>query len=118
MGASCKMASQRCSSILVMEGDEVIGIWTEKDALKHDFSSADNGLVAISELMSSPDKAIPASMPLEEVSSEFRKDGFRHYLVQDDSGRRLGIISQTDVVLNTAWNTTWCRAVSAALFTQ
>lgn len=26
MGASCKMASQRCSSILVMEGDEVIGI--------------------------------------------------------------------------------------------
>lgn len=99
MGASCKMASQRCSSILVMEGDEVIGIWTEKDALKHDFSSADNGLVAISKLMSSPVKAIPASMPLEEVSSEFRKDGFRHYLVQDDSGRRLGIISQTDVVL-------------------
>lgn len=33
--------------------------------------------------MSSPVKSVPDTMSLEEVSSAFRKDGFRHDLVED-----------------------------------
>jgi len=97
--ASRKMAELRFSSILVLDGDEVIGIWTEKDSLKHDFSKYQSSQIPISEVMSSPVKSVLSTMTLEEVSSEFRKDGFRHYLVVDSTGKRLGIISQTDVVL-------------------
>jgi len=97
--ATRKMAAQRCSSILILDNDQVLGIWTENDALKHDFSKIKSHQTAISEVMSSPVKSVPDTLSLEEVSSEFRRDGFRHYLVEDAQGQRLGIISQTDVVL-------------------
>jgi len=94
------MAKNACSSILVMENDIVLGIWTERDAINFDFSSEKNAQTFVSEVMRSPVKSVKSSLTLEAVSEKFRIDGHRHYLVEDQAGDLIGIISQTDVVLN------------------
>ena len=96
--AAVKMAERKCSAILVIEDNEIIGIWTEKDALKFDFSSSDARSTTISEGMSSPIICVNENMSLEEVSLKFKRDGVRHYVVTDDDGNQQGIISQTDVI--------------------
>jgi diguanylate cyclase (GGDEF)-like protein/PAS domain S-box-containing protein len=96
--AAVKMAERKCSAILVTVDDEIIGIWTERDALKFDFSSSDARSATISEGMSSPVICVNENMSLEEVSLKFKKDGVRHYVVTDDHDKQQGIISQTDVI--------------------
>jgi len=96
--AAVKMAERNCSAILITVGDEIIGIWTERDVLKFDFSSPDARSKPVSEGMSSPVICVNENASLEEVSLKFKKDGVRHYVVTDDHGKQRGIISQTDVI--------------------
>lgn len=96
--AAVKMAERNCSAILIAVDDEIIGIWTERDVLKFDFSSPDARSTPISEGMSSPVICVNENVSLEEVSLKFRKDGVRHYVVIDDHGKQQGIVSQTDVI--------------------
>ncbi len=96
--AAVKMAERNCSAILIAVNDEIIGIWTERDALKFDFSSPEARSTPISEGMSSPVICVNENVSLEEVSLKFKKDGVRHYIVIDDHGKQRGIISQTDVI--------------------
>jgi CBS domain-containing protein len=96
--AAVKMAERNCSAILVMAGDEIIGIWTERDVLRFDFSSPDARAKPVSEDMSSPVICVNENASLEEVSLKFKKDGVCHYVVIDEHGKQQGIISQTDVV--------------------
>ena len=96
--AAIKMAERDCSAILIAVDDEIIGIWTERDALKFDFSSTEARSTPVSEAMSSPVICVNENVSLEEVSLKFKKDGVRHYVVTDDHGKQKGIISQTDVI--------------------
>ncbi|MDI1276958.1 EAL domain-containing protein [Methylobacter sp.] len=96
--AAVKMAERNCSAILIAVDDEIIGIWTERDVLKFDFSSADARSTPVSEGMSSPVICVNENVSLEEVSLKFKKDGVRHYVVTDDQGKQQGIISQADVI--------------------
>jgi diguanylate cyclase (GGDEF)-like protein/PAS domain S-box-containing protein len=96
--AAVKMTEQKCSAILIVADSEIIGIWTERDALKFDFSVPDARSKPVSESMSSPVICVNENVSLEEVSLKFKKDGVRHYVVIDDHGKQQGIISQTDVI--------------------
>lgn len=96
--AAVKMAERNCSAILIEVGNEIIGIWTERDVLKFDFSSPDERSRPVSEGMSSPVICVNENESLEEVSLKFKKDGVRHYVVTDDRGKQQGIISRTDVI--------------------
>ncbi|MGZ8175502.1 MULTISPECIES: EAL domain-containing protein [Methylobacter] len=96
--AAVKMVGRNCSAILIAVDDEIIGIWTERDVLKFDFSSPDARSTPVSEGMSSPVICVNENASLEEVSLKFKKDGVRHYVVIDDHGKQRGIISQTDVI--------------------
>lgn len=98
--AAERMSSARYSSIIVSDGSGAIGIWTERDALAIDFSSDEALNQPISEVMSHPVKSIPHDISLQSVASRFLSDGVRHYLVVDDDSAPVGVISQTDVVLN------------------
>ncbi|MHB8787863.1 MAG: EAL domain-containing protein [Thauera sp.] len=98
--AARRMSERRVSSILVVEGDAVLGIWTERDALAVDFDNPATFALAVSEAMSAPVRTVPASTPLHELTVRFREEHLRHLLVVDEAGRRLGIVSQSDVVLN------------------
>ncbi len=94
-----KMTKSKRSSILVVDNDEVLGIWSEHEALLHDFSIPLQAYRTVNEVMSSPVKQISGEMNLPEVTERFHLDGFRHYLAVDEQGQRLGIISYTDVVM-------------------
>lgn len=94
------MSESGCSSIIVTEGEKPVGIWTERDALAIDFSSESVLNSPVSTVMSQPVKSIPAETTLQEVASRFLEQGIRHYLVASDEGTPLGVVSQTDVVLN------------------
>ncbi len=96
--AAVKMAERNCSAILIMVGDEIAGIWTERDVLRFDFSSPDARSTPVSKGMSSPVICVNENESLEGVSLKFKKDGVCHYVVTDDHGKCQGIISQTDVI--------------------
>lgn len=98
--AAQQMANERVSSILVVEDGQLLGLWTERDALALDFSSAENFNRPIREVMSSPVKTIARETRLHELSNRFRSDKVRHYVVVDEQQRHCGVVTQTDVVHN------------------
>lgn len=98
--AAREMRVHRCSSIVVMEEGRVVGIWTERDALAMNFSRKEEMHVPIRERMSSPVMTVHYQLPASEVAIRFLEDGVRRYLVVDDRGEPVGIITQSDVVLS------------------
>jgi diguanylate cyclase (GGDEF)-like protein/PAS domain S-box-containing protein len=83
-----------------MDNAAAVGIWTERDALAIDFSDASSFARPIREVMSSPVRSVQAGTLLQDVALRFRKEHVRHYLVTGVDGDCLGVVSQTDVVLN------------------
>ncbi|CAM5286497.1 EAL domain-containing protein [Thauera mechernichensis] len=98
--AAALMSERRVSSVIVVEGGEAVGIWTERDALAVDMSDPAAFTRPLREVMSAPLRTVPASFRLHELTVRFREEHVRHYLVVDDDGRRMGVVSQSDVVLN------------------
>ncbi|MGM0593843.1 MAG: EAL domain-containing protein [Pseudomonadota bacterium] len=98
--AAERMSEAGCSSIIVTEAGRAVGIWTERDALRIDFRSTAALSASVSEVMSSPVQSVHADATMQEVASRFLDEGMRHYLVVDDGDNHLGVVSQTDVVLN------------------
>ncbi len=98
--AAAAMQARRCSSILVVDGESPLGIWTERDALSAELDTPNMLDAPIREVMSTPVITIAGSMLLREVAPYMRGHGLRHLLVVDANQQPLGILSQTDVVLH------------------
>ncbi|MDV2856793.1 EAL domain-containing protein [Oceanimonas sp. CAM02] len=97
--AAERMASRRCSSILVLEHNVAVGIWTERDSLKLDLSTSASLDVPIRKVMSQPVRSLPQTTPVKEVEQWFRNHQCRHLLITDDNGLPAGMVSQTDIAL-------------------
>lgn len=97
--AAERMAHRRCSSMLIMQNETAIGIWTEHDSLRLDFNDLASLQRPISEVMSSPVSCVALSARASEVAQRFNDEAVRHLLVTDNLGRPQGIISQTDIAL-------------------
>ena len=96
---AARMASRRCSSMLVMEKDIAIGIWTEHDSLHLDFNDPDSLRRPIHEVMSSPVRSVDLNARASDIAAHFNEQALRHLLVVDNLGRPQGIVSQTDIAL-------------------
>ena len=98
--AARRMAETRCGSIIVMnETGEALGIWTETDALKVDFSDEKSCRQPISEVMSQPVVTLTGEMTVHDATGVFRKNNIRHALVSDGK-QYLGVVSVTDIIFN------------------
>ncbi|CCG43015.1 EAL domain-containing protein [Magnetospirillum molischianum] len=97
--AARRMSVARCSSILVVEAGRPVGIWTERDSLSVDLSDPTALTRPISAVMSAPIKTIHQHATVGDAGILFRLEGVRHLVVIDDSGRAIGIVSQTDVIM-------------------
>ena len=93
------MSQARRSAILVIAAGSPVGIWTEHDALALDLTDPAGLSQPIAAVMSTPIKTIPHHATIGEAGVLFRLEGVRHLVVVDDSGRAIGLIGQTDVVL-------------------
>jgi diguanylate cyclase (GGDEF)-like protein/PAS domain S-box-containing protein len=98
--AACLMVENHCGSILIQVDGQAVGIWTEQDALALGIAAPEAARAPISQFMSSPVKTLPGNADLGEAAMRFREGKVRHLLVVDAAGQPLGIVSQTDIVIN------------------
>lgn len=98
--AARRMTAARCSSIVVREGERVIGIWTERDALAADFTGGNGAGTAIREVMNAPVLTLTGHTSVGEAAAQFEQHRIRHFIVVDADEHPIGLISQSDVVLN------------------
>ncbi|WP_172840411.1 CBS domain-containing protein [Solemya pervernicosa gill symbiont] len=79
------MRENSCSSIVIVEENEAVGIWTEKDALAIDFSNEASFSLPIRVVMSSPIASVAAGESMHNVALRFQQQGLRHPLTAMDS---------------------------------
>ena len=98
--AAARMSETSVSSILITDGDDVIGIWTEHDALAINFADPDEFNKPVGTVMSAPVLSLPGNTDVGEAAMKLRATGKRHFLVTGDGNKPIGILSQTDLALN------------------
>ncbi|WP_114418366.1 EAL domain-containing protein [Marinospirillum perlucidum] len=93
-----RMRRASVSCILVMQQDEILGIWSEGDTRRLDFGRSDLLTTPISELMSSPVFSIEYDALLSQAASLMKTKQVRRILVLDQAGKPLGMLTQSDIV--------------------
>tara|TARA_R110002167_G_scaffold32668_1_gene105595 strand:- start:3415 stop:5934 length:2520 start_codon:yes stop_codon:yes gene_type:complete len=96
--AAMKIREKNTSSILIEDNEKVIGIWTEADSKKLNFSDINYYDSPIYKFMSAPVITINEQMPLQEIIMTFHRHRVRHLLVVNSEKLTLGIVSQSDVI--------------------
>ena len=92
------MAYKNVGALLVMEGEHVIGIFSERDyARKVILQGKASRTTTVMDVMSSPPICIEPGKFLNECMVVMRKNHIRHLPVMDH-GRLLGIVSINDIV--------------------
>jgi diguanylate cyclase (GGDEF)-like protein/PAS domain S-box-containing protein len=93
------MQKNGCSSILVMENNVPIGIWTERDSLRLDISSLAIFDHPVRDFMRFPVKSILEDISIGAAAVRFKEEKVRHLLVVNANDKPVGIITQTDVII-------------------
>jgi CBS domain-containing protein len=97
--AANKMISANVGSLIVMRGEDPIGILTERDLVKKIIAKvADPTVVKVGDIMSSPLIEIPPDSSLREAAVLMLKSGVKRLPVISDKGKLVGIITDTDLV--------------------
>jgi CBS domain-containing protein len=92
------MNQHKLGALVVMDGEQVVGIFTERDVLRRVVGEGRNprstsvGLVMTNEVI-----CVPPDTDIEEVSTIMQQRRVRHLPVCDDSGQLHGMISIGDV---------------------
>jgi CBS domain-containing protein len=94
--AATLMGERRAGSALVMEGDQLLGIFTERDivrALGQHFDAAGH---PVSEWMTADPITVPPDTPVREALERMISGGFRHLPVVDEEAV-IGVVSMRDL---------------------
>jgi CBS domain-containing protein len=94
--AATLMGERRAGSALVMEGDRLLGIFTERDivrALGQHFDAAGH---AVSEWMTADPITVPPDTPVRDALERMISGGFRHLPVVDEEAV-VGVVSMRDL---------------------
>jgi CBS domain-containing protein len=94
--AAERMWRQQTGSLLVAEGDELIGIITERDLLRAVALGADPDKTTVDEAMTAPVFTVTPDMLLQDAAREMAARWIRHLPVVAD-GQILGVVSMRDV---------------------
>jgi len=94
--AATVMGTRRVGSALVMDGDELIGIFTERDILRALAGDFDAPGHQVSGSMTRNPRTVDPATDVGEALDTMLQHGFRHFPVMDD-GRVIGIVSMRDL---------------------
>jgi CBS domain-containing protein len=94
--AAAKMWKQQTGSLLVMDGDDLVGIITERDVLKAVAQGVRPQDVRISEVMSKDLVTVGPGTSLREAAKVMADRWIRHLPVLD-GGKLVGVLSQRDL---------------------
>lgn len=93
------MAQHGIGALLVMQGDEIAGIFTERDyARKVALAGRTSGDTRVSEVMTSAVRFVRPSQNTDQCMALMTENRLRHLPVVDDAGRLAGIVSIGDLV--------------------
>ena len=96
--AAAKMRQQQTGSLLVMEGDTLAGIVTERDVLKVVGEGQDPKSVSLRDAMTRDVVTIPPDTSIKDAAEIMFQKWFRHLPVTSDDGKVVGIISLRDLL--------------------
>jgi CBS domain-containing protein len=96
--ASAKMWQQQTGSLLVMEGDNLIGIVTERDVLRVIAEGKDPKAITLTEMMTKNPVTIDPDTTLVDAARTMFDKWFRHLPVVSSDGKVVGIVSLRDLM--------------------
>lgn len=96
--ALASMAKHNTGALLVMVGDQMVGILSERDCVrKVDLNGKSARDTTVSEIMTSEVITVSCDQPLEECMALMMEKGIRHLPVYDDR-KLMGFVSVRDVL--------------------
>ncbi len=95
--ASAKMWQQQTGSLLIMEGDRLIGIVTERDVLRTVGEGHDPKTVSLRDVMTADVVTVSSDLTIREAAQIMFDKWFRHLPVVDSDGSVVGIVSLRDL---------------------
>ena len=97
MDALKLMAEKGVGAVLVMDGDQLVGIFSERDYARRGVLMGRGVDATMDEMMTSPVLAINPDRTMEDVQAIMTDRHFRHLPVMEN-GKVVGLISIGDVV--------------------
>lgn len=95
--AAARMWGQQTGSLLVLEGEELLGIVTERDVMKAAARGMDLATTTVRDIMTENVLTVPPTMPLHEAARHMAARWIRHLPVVE-GGRVVGMVSQRDLL--------------------
>lgn len=93
------MTSRKISCIIVMDGDDVAGVLTEKDLLGRVVAlQRDPANTRMEEVMSSPVTSVPSNFSVYSASKVMEEMNIRRLVIMKDK-RLCGVLTQTDIFM-------------------
>jgi CBS domain-containing protein len=92
------MRRDQVGSVLVCEGDRLVGIFTERDLMRRVLAEERPLTVAVSECMTPHPVVVHPKEPIGAAVRRMEEGGYRHLPVVDDAGRPLGELSVKRIV--------------------
>jgi CBS domain-containing protein len=91
------LRAQRMGAMLVCDGERLVGIFTERDALKLMAQGADLSK-PVSQVMSRDPATIPSNATVGQAIGVMAEGGYRHLPIVDNSGRPTGVVAVHGIV--------------------
>jgi CBS domain-containing protein len=96
--ATRRMNQHRIGAMMVMNGQRVAGIFTERDVLQRVIGEMRNpGDISVGEVMTRDIVCCGPDSTLEEMSEIMRSRRIRHIPICDEEGQLMGLISIGDI---------------------
>ncbi len=83
--------------MLICEGPKLVGIFTERDALKL-MASDDDLSTPIRDVMSSPPRTVPTTATVGDAIRVMSDGGYRHLPIVDAANKPVGVIAVHGIV--------------------
>jgi CBS domain-containing protein len=91
------LRAQRTGAALICEGPKLVGILTERDALKLMAAGADFSK-PVRDVMSSNPATLPANATVGEAIRVMAQGAYRHLPIVDDDGKPAGVVAVHGIV--------------------
>jgi CBS domain-containing protein len=91
------LRAQRTGAVMICEGVKLVGILTERDALRL-MAAAGDFSRPVRDVMSSPPATIPSTATVAEAIRTMAEGGYRHLPMVDGEGRPTGVVAVHGIV--------------------
>jgi citrate synthase len=91
------MAENRVGSVVVLDSDRVVGIFTERDLVRYAAEDNTGGGATVADWMTTDPDTVPPEMTASEAFRSLADHGYRHIPVVEN-GQLAGIVSMRDLM--------------------